>query len=124
MYHLIELLRKSKVVARLDILHFVDEEDIQVFSAKATLRDSSFFYIRELTTKTDIKYSYHWQTQVGKLICRWDNAPHHRSVQTFPHHKHQGNERSVLPSKEVTLEQILIVIDKQLNTKKKKQAQE
>src|SRR3990167_3271958 len=120
MYHLIELLRKSKVVARLDILHFVDEEDIQVFSAKATLRDSSFFYIRELTTKTDIKYSYHWQTQAGKLICRWDNAPHHRSIETFPHHKHKENDENVLSSKEVTLEQVFNIIDKQLKEEKKK----
>jgi len=120
MYHLIELLSNSKIVSHLDILHFVDEEDIQVFSAKAIVRDSSLLYIRELTTKTETKYSYHWQTKAGKLICRWDNAPHHRAIQTFPHHKHQGNGENVLSSKEVTLEQILNIIDKQLNGERKK----
>lgn len=36
------------------------------------------------------KYSFHWQRNDGTLICRWDNAPHHRDVTTFPHHLHEG----------------------------------
>lgn len=119
MYHTLEFLRSSRIVLDIEILYFVDEEDIQVFSAKATLRDSSLLYIRELTTKADTKYSYHWQARVGKLLCRWDNAPHHRAVQTFPHHKHQGNERNVLPSEEVTLEQVLNIVGEQFKSKKK-----
>ena len=26
----------------------------------------------------------------GQLIIRWDNAPHHKQIQTYPHHKHLG----------------------------------
>ena len=36
--------------------------------------------------KTD--YSYHYQGSDGTLVFRYDNAPHHRQVATFPHHKH------------------------------------
>ncbi|MDY6789288.1 MAG: DUF6516 family protein [Candidatus Nanohaloarchaea archaeon] len=32
------------------------------------------------------KYSYHWQSK--DKIVRFDNAPHHEDVQTFPHHRH------------------------------------
>lgn len=36
--------------------------------------------------KTD--YAYHYQDANARLIFRYDNAPHHRQVSTFPHHKH------------------------------------
>ncbi|MDP2833804.1 MAG: DUF6516 family protein [Pseudomonadota bacterium] len=42
------------------------------------------------------KYSFHWQTPDGTLICRWDNAPHHRELPGFPHHLHEGDENIVL----------------------------
>jgi len=35
---------------------------------------------------TTTKYRYHWQTGSGKLIKRWDNAPHHPEIDTFPDH--------------------------------------
>jgi hypothetical protein len=50
-------------------------------------------------------YSYHVQTAHGKLIKRWDNAPHHREIATFPHHLHDGD--NILEYKPVTLAAIL-----------------
>ena len=40
-----------------------------------------------------IKYRYHLQRDDGTLIVRWDNAPHHREVETFPHHRHDASGR-------------------------------
>ena len=57
--------------------------------------------------KTD--YSYHYQSSDGTLIFRYDNAPHHRHVSTFPHHKHMGND--VLDSKPPHLIDVLREID-------------
>ena len=34
------------------------------------------------------KYSYHYQDRNSDLIFRYDMAPHHREIKTFPHHKH------------------------------------
>ena len=34
------------------------------------------------------KYKYHFRDPSGKMIFRYDNAPHHQKVVTFPHHKH------------------------------------
>ena len=34
-----------------------------------------------------VKYSYSFIKQ-GTCILRYDNAPHHKSLKTFPHHKH------------------------------------
>lgn len=42
------------------------------------------------------------------LIMRWDNAPHHREIETFPHHVHEGAEikPSVEPSFAIILRKI------------------
>ncbi len=39
------------------------------------------------------------------MIVRWDNAPHHTSLKTFPHHKHEG--RKIIESKEMTASNVL-----------------
>ena len=36
------------------------------------------------------KYRVHWQNKSGKLIKRWDNAPHHPEINSFPDHLHDG----------------------------------
>ncbi|MEK7532109.1 MAG: DUF6516 family protein [Patescibacteria group bacterium] len=114
MYHLLDLLRKSRAVSRLDIITFIDEEDVQVLSVKTTLNDDSLLFVRELITADESKYSYHWQSKNGKLICRWDNAPHYPSIATHPHHKHEGMRENVVPSRELTLEVVLYIIEKQI----------
>ncbi len=45
---------------------------------------------------TRTKYRYHLQTSKGELVSRWDNAPHHTNVSTFPDHRHddQGGVHS------------------------------
>jgi hypothetical protein len=42
------------------------------------------------------KYRHHWQDAKDALIKRWDNAPHHPAIETFPHHLHDGAEDSVM----------------------------
>ena len=42
------------------------------------------------------KYRHHWQDRNGLLIKRWDNAPHYRSIDTFPYHLHDGAEDHVV----------------------------
>jgi hypothetical protein len=42
------------------------------------------------------KYRHHWQDSNGQLIKRWDNAPHHPEVNTFPHHLHDGTEDRIV----------------------------
>lgn len=37
-------------------------------------------------------YSYHYQSENGATIFRYDNAAHHREVKSFPHHKHVGDK--------------------------------
>ncbi len=53
------------------------------------LVDGSRLHVRQVVLdETHFIYAYHWQDGSGKLIRRWDNAPHWPSVSTFPDHKH------------------------------------
>jgi hypothetical protein len=69
---------------------------------------SEYFTVLENRIKRD-KYSYHLQKN-DKLIIRWDNAPHHRELSTFPFHIHKKN--GVQESKEMTVDDILEEISK------------
>lgn len=40
-----------------------------------------------------LEYAYHYQDRQASLIFRYDNAPHHPDVATFPHHKHVATPR-------------------------------
>jgi len=64
---------------------------------------SEYFTVLKDRIKRD-KYSYHLQKN-DELIIRWDNAPHHRELSTFPDHVHRKD--GVHESKEMILEDIL-----------------
>ena len=57
------------------------------------------------------RYAYHI-SKGSELIIRWDNAPHHRQIKTFPHHKHVKD--AVLESKEVRVEDILKELERMI----------
>ncbi len=50
------------------------------------------------------KYSYHLQKN-HELVIRWDNAPHHKELSTFPYHVHRKD--GVYDSNEITVEDVL-----------------
>ncbi len=45
-------------------------------------------YVLTEPAATRPKYRYHLQTTDGNLVSRWDNAPHHPDIATFPDHRH------------------------------------
>jgi hypothetical protein len=58
--------------------------------------DSSFLDVR-MTQRGD--YSFHWEHRmVDGGIHRWDNAPHHPDIATYPNHLHEGTEDQVVSS--------------------------
>ncbi len=63
---------------------------------------------------TTTKYRHHWQDKHGHLLKRWDNAPHHPEIETFPDHLHDGTEEQVLSHAAITglevLQHILVVV--------------
>jgi Family of unknown function (DUF6516) len=84
------------------------------FSARIDLIDGSVLFIKDyLFIDGKRKYSYHWQNKSGGLLSRWDNAPHHNHIITFPHHRHHQDEE-VTSSAERNLLEIFHIIHKEI----------
>ncbi len=56
-----------------------------------------------------INYRYHVMDSQNKLLVRWDNAPHHSELETYPHHIHTKN--GVKSANQLSLAEILDVIN-------------
>lgn len=107
-----ELLNKSSAVADFQILAYERWEKGYYIKIIAELVDSSQLFIREYIDPEERNYSYHWQKNTGELIIRWDNAPHHKELNTFPHHRHKKD--SVSPSEPVTIEEVIEYIESKI----------
>jgi hypothetical protein len=60
---------------------------------RAFLIDGSFL---DVWLSDDNDYSFHWeQRAVRGLIHRWDNAPDHPEIDSFPNHFHDGKESNL-----------------------------
>ena len=80
---------------------------------KITFNDKKvllFSEVKDIEISSKIKYRYHYMEENKSLIFRYDNAKHHKSIASFPFHKHIKNE--VSESKEVSLYDVLLEISK------------
>ncbi|MEA2040211.1 MAG: DUF6516 family protein [Thermodesulfobacteriota bacterium] len=105
-----------------DCIHIVESSllkdrrslHIGIIEGELLFADESVLHFIEFVNVKDTievyKYSYHYQDRNGDLIFRYDMAPHHREMQTFPHHKHTLSNK-VIEAPCPTLEQILNEID-------------
>ncbi len=109
---ILKSLDSSRVVSSYKIGIFKNFEFGFYIKIFATLIDSTELFIREYSDLKERNYSYHWQTKEGELICRWDNAPHYKSLKTYPHHKHQ--EDKVSENYSIELSDILEIIAKEI----------
>jgi len=102
-------LTASPIVKDIEILDEFITSVSGFLDCRVLLIDGSELYVSEYFTvlkdriKRD-KYSYHLQKR-GELLIRWDNAPHHKELSTFPFHAHRKD--GVHESKEMTVEDIL-----------------
>jgi hypothetical protein len=55
-----------------------------------------------------LKYRFHLQTEAGKMLARWDNAPHHPEIGSHPDHLHIGERVKAHPP--IDIPQVLIVL--------------
>ena len=47
-----------------------------------------FVEVKDAESSAKLKYRYQYMNQHHEVVFRYDNAPHHRQLKTFPHHKH------------------------------------
>lgn len=94
------LLTASPVVDRIQITKRRETDNDGYFRARAKLVDEGLLevsiYCRYEEGATHlIEYRFHWQDKGSNLIMRWDNAKHHQTLKTFPHHVHTGKDETV-----------------------------
>ena len=94
-----------------DIIAVAELEEFEVTLNEGFIRGTITFidgsrlhfleYIR-ITNNIPIKlkYRYHYEDAEGNMVFRYDNAPHHRNIATFP-------IINVLPSREPSLSTVL-----------------
>ncbi|MCP4106161.1 MAG: hypothetical protein GY749_11585 [Desulfobacteraceae bacterium] len=81
-------------------------EKIALYRYRLTMSDGSLLEMNErLIEEKGIlsvtKYRHHWQRRDHQIIKRWDNAPHHPEIKTFPHHLHEGSETNIVKHHEI-----------------------
>lgn len=67
-----------------------------------------FMEVVNTSQASKIKYRYHYMDAQQVMVFRYDNAPHHQNVETFPHHKHIAE--TIVSSSEPNLEAVLLEI--------------
>ena len=96
----------TDIVEAIEDLEIVEREAVSKLKAKLRLFDGSMLWAREVWVKGVMKaYSYYWLRPDETVIIGWDNAPHHQSVNTFPHHKHIDDR--IEESEERKIEEVL-----------------
>lgn len=108
----------------MEILKFLDHseivknyfvKDFKTFTTGFYLKivvsfvNNSQLFISEYVDELERNYSYHWQNENNKLILRFDNAPYHPQIQTYPHHIH--NSETITSNKKISAIEILSMIE-------------
>lgn len=76
------------------VLYFADGSRLE-FTERVVIENAK-------PVKRDYRYQY---VKLQSPVFRYDNAPHHPRLASFPHHKHVG--RRTLNAKEPTLEEVV-----------------
>lgn len=84
-------------------VHFWDDSFLDIYETVST----------ELGYPVRVSYAYTY-LRTGKLVFRYDNAPHHPEIYTFPHHKHLGTDENLAPTDQPTLNQVITEIESRL----------
>lgn len=88
--------RIKKRIAKLEWLieresietEYDEDADVGIISGSITFKDSSVFHFKEVLLGKSRQYRFHYMDERNNLISRWDSAPHHKELKTFPYHIH------------------------------------
>lgn len=102
-------------VRHVQVVREEDQANSGLLRYRLTLTDGGLLELSERFRVVDgrvqsLKYRFHWQDRDGRLIARWDTAPHHLTLPTFPHHVHDGAEENIQPHVQVSVVDILALV--------------
>lgn len=102
---IIQKIKSSDLVDTFTIERLIDEETAKFLKASVIFKNGTLLYLKSFTSTDKRKYSYHWQTKTGRLIRRWDNAPHGGKKWRIIDHCHIGT--SLVSTKPPTIDEVL-----------------
>lgn len=102
------LLEACESILRFEVEDYKKWENGYYLRLEVELIDHSKLFVREYADEREWRYSYHWQDQHQNLLGRWDNAPHHHNLSTFPSHYHSAS--GLEASSIVSLQEVLKII--------------
>jgi len=79
--------------------------------ANGDLLEAFEFVVAKTNEIQTLTYRIHWQEKDGSLKRRWDNAPHHTEIPTFPHHVHLGPAEDVGSSEPMTIMNVIAFLE-------------
>jgi hypothetical protein len=104
----VEILRRSAIISQIVSISSDGIADSYILKVRVKLKNGWLMDYWEHNTPGLRRYSFH-VFQGNQMIVRWDNAPHHPGVNTFPHHKHIGQE--VKDSEQMDLAKVLAELE-------------
>lgn len=113
MFGIVKELKESGLFKDIEIIDYIDEYSVKLLKLKAIIKNDDIIIITEQIKHDIVKYSYQWMDQNKNLICRWDNSPHYKNINTFPYHLHKNNE--VYPSYKISIEELIKEIKGKIN---------
>ncbi|MBF0449799.1 MAG: hypothetical protein HQK75_03780 [Candidatus Magnetomorum sp.] len=106
---ILEIIEKHKtIIQNFEIQKFkIVSKSYQLICNVLFINNSQLFIRDYLFLDGERKYSYHWQNELNECLVRWDNAPHHQEITTYPFHKHIGKDENIEDSEPMKLESVL-----------------
>lgn len=105
-------------IATIEIIEVLASDDYNgILRCRIHFWDGSFLNIHE-TVSTElgypirVVYAYSY-IRADQCVFRYDNAPHHPDIITFPHHKHNGENR-IAPADQPAITQVLSEVERYL----------
>jgi len=105
---ILEIIEKHKtIIQNFEIHKFkIVSKSYQLICKVLFINNSQLFIRDYLFLDGERKYSYHWQNELNECLVRWDNAPHHQEISTYPFHKHIGKDENIEDSEPMKLENV------------------
>ena len=110
------ILRRSAFIENVEVKYEIKSKTVGIIHGTIGMADGSTLQFLELITIkeegiTRPKYRFYFMDSADKMIFRYDNAPHHSEVATYPHHKHIRGKEKPKQSKEIGLREVLAEIE-------------
>ena len=114
------LLRRSAFIENVDVEYEVKSKTVGIIHGTVGMIDGSTLQFLELINIkgdeiTRPKYRFHLMDSADEMVFRYDNAPHHPEITTYPHHKHISGEEKPKQSEEIGLRDVLSEIEEMIS---------